>query len=733
MKDFKDDTGKRDDSRRKLLEAVADPSTDALWRMYSGAKASLPYRDRMTNLTWRMLGLRVKNLHVSKHQQAAISPTFSATFGSKAGKEQDQDNNVDTDGFDYIAELRVLKDQTLPTTSHSGSVDPMETEVLNDSQLRHTDNHVNLVRSHRHPQAHHRDHDLSHNQSSKFGEPNDSSAMVSSFSSNSHQMKHFSQSHGGAPSFGFEDHGQYGSFSNLEQHVGFMGDMDVESFNVLGGHDAASQQDLSQDDEDDDVILRGTAAYSSPALISDSGVSSAGGNGSLIPPSNSTMFNTMDPSSSAFSNSVTIGGLNSTVLGGQTFFDEHDFLQSVNEGHGEDDPKLPALHATNSQVSLPDLYDRTSNVTPISIRRPSTAWQSNPIQSSPSSAIIAPSSLPNSQNSRRAVNINFVRKKQIKSSNSRRGSSSFATINGGSGILVNNITQDNAFVDAANRRPVSAGAGSTVGNSANKTETKCTNCHTKTTPLWRRDPEGNPLCNACGLFLKLHGVVRPLSLKTDVIKKRQRSSNKVSGQNSSSSVKKELSVEDTLPSTKARRPTNKKKLSSTSVLNGSQAKSQSSMARRKSKPGRDADNASSESGSGTPTPGPTLSMEAQVSDRTSQQAISSEMEIDRTSSADTGISGLANPNPNSHGLDVFLDQWSNSPSGDQQTSEATAFLEDQPELKSKANDQQHFNLSAGPRAAEQSEPMNEVSGVPATSAKKNAGDNANWDWLTLSL
>lgn len=51
---------------------------------------------------------------------------------------------------------------------------------------------------------------------------------------------------------------------------------------------------------------------------------------------------------------------------------------------------------------------------------------------------------------------------------------------------------------------------------------QCTNCHTKTTPLWRRNPQGEPLCNACGLFLKLHGTVRPLSLKTDVIKKRQR-------------------------------------------------------------------------------------------------------------------------------------------------------------------------------------------------------------------
>jgi GATA-binding protein len=58
------------------------------------------------------------------------------------------------------------------------------------------------------------------------------------------------------------------------------------------------------------------------------------------------------------------------------------------------------------------------------------------------------------------------------------------------------------------------------GEPSSETPTMCTNCSTTNTPLWRRDPEGQPLCNACGLFYKLHGVVRPLSLKTDVIKKR---------------------------------------------------------------------------------------------------------------------------------------------------------------------------------------------------------------------
>ncbi|KAF2708223.1 hypothetical protein K504DRAFT_381884 [Pleomassaria siparia CBS 279.74] len=85
-----------------------------------------------------------------------------------------------------------------------------------------------------------------------------------------------------------------------------------------------------------------------------------------------------------------------------------------------------------------------------------------------------------------------------------------------------NSPPESGFSSAAPSRPTSPGG--TKQGEQSSVPTTCTNCFTQTTPLWRRNPEGHPLCNACGLFLKLHGVVRPLSLKTDVIKKRNRGS-----------------------------------------------------------------------------------------------------------------------------------------------------------------------------------------------------------------
>ncbi|KAI1426535.1 hypothetical protein F5Y12DRAFT_712980 [Xylaria sp. FL1777] len=70
--------------------------------------------------------------------------------------------------------------------------------------------------------------------------------------------------------------------------------------------------------------------------------------------------------------------------------------------------------------------------------------------------------------------------------------------------------------------PTASAAPPTNANDVPSTQPTCQNCSTSTTPLWRRDEMGSVLCNACGLFLKLHGRPRPISLKTDVIKSRNR-------------------------------------------------------------------------------------------------------------------------------------------------------------------------------------------------------------------
>lgn len=74
----------------------------------------------------------------------------------------------------------------------------------------------------------------------------------------------------------------------------------------------------------------------------------------------------------------------------------------------------------------------------------------------------------------------------------------------------------------ATTSPAAAMMATPANHGRDPTQPVCQNCSTSTTPLWRRDEYGAVLCNACGLFLKLHGRPRPISLKTDVIKSRNR-------------------------------------------------------------------------------------------------------------------------------------------------------------------------------------------------------------------
>lgn len=87
------------------------------------------------------------------------------------------------------------------------------------------------------------------------------------------------------------------------------------------------------------------------------------------------------------------------------------------------------------------------------------------------------------------------------------------------------------------------------------TTTVCANCETTTTPLWRRDSTGRTICNACGLYYKLHLVHRPATMMRTVIKRRKRcSANEKSLQEKPSTRRRSTVVETEPEETEELRP-----------------------------------------------------------------------------------------------------------------------------------------------------------------------------------
>lgn len=59
------------------------------------------------------------------------------------------------------------------------------------------------------------------------------------------------------------------------------------------------------------------------------------------------------------------------------------------------------------------------------------------------------------------------------------------------------------------------------------TERRCTHCGATETPSWRRNNQGSLLCNACGLYERIHRVPRTFVLQDGVVKTRRRSSSDI--------------------------------------------------------------------------------------------------------------------------------------------------------------------------------------------------------------
>ncbi|XP_040269219.1 trans-acting T-cell-specific transcription factor GATA-3 isoform X3 [Bufo bufo] len=67
-----------------------------------------------------------------------------------------------------------------------------------------------------------------------------------------------------------------------------------------------------------------------------------------------------------------------------------------------------------------------------------------------------------------------------------------------------------------------SGQKNSFQSAARRAGTSCANCQTTTTTLWRRNANGDPVCNACGLYYKLHNINRPLTMKKEGIQTRNR-------------------------------------------------------------------------------------------------------------------------------------------------------------------------------------------------------------------
>uniref|UniRef100_A0A8R1TR70 GATA-type domain-containing protein n=1 Tax=Onchocerca volvulus TaxID=6282 RepID=A0A8R1TR70_ONCVO len=82
-------------------------------------------------------------------------------------------------------------------------------------------------------------------------------------------------------------------------------------------------------------------------------------------------------------------------------------------------------------------------------------------------------------------------------------------------VLVSGQQQSSRSNSSGNRNRQQQRKNQPQHNSQRRQGLICANCRGTNTTLWRRDADGHPVCNACGLYYKLHQVQRPISMKKE--------------------------------------------------------------------------------------------------------------------------------------------------------------------------------------------------------------------------
>lgn len=565
------------------LDQIQDGSATSLWRMYSKAKAGLPYRSRMENLTWRLMFLNLeKEKKLSKNTGVDDIRIFDSSNSTSANM-----NNINNDNkmWPQFPELNFPSDSTSNANAkvnanNNANVSANANIAANVITTTITTNKKNFSTSNNDPpvksnaEFNYLDHikslsnddsylssqsniipnngfhrkeinTVNRNQSSKLSQYFISHHnSLSSSSSNfpiSNSIPTSSSSYSNKPSFDYNYNNNYDLALN-DSTTPIPQDMLLSSSVQTASPTTISNKGLGFDNVPSfnehysgSVPTSSSFSTNHPHSLSTTNFPSlvkiepqnSDGSINMIKRENlhkSFFGSPIDSPLKQSSNIFTHSNSTSNIIGlnneRELSFDHNNHNNhNVNFDFQNDLNMFDSMNTFESELLKID-----TDVQPITQSQPQQVSakiisnNSNKISKKPVST--APS------NKRKSVSSSH--KKKVDSNPTSTLSTPGSQLQ--TPVLSNSPSQQvqnapksstpSSGTSANNNLNLNLNSKSNVNNLEG--EISCTNCHTRTTPLWRRNPEGQPLCNACGLFLKLHGVVRPLSLKTDVIKKRQR-------------------------------------------------------------------------------------------------------------------------------------------------------------------------------------------------------------------